>query len=112
MAGHPRFKELLEEIKDLHERKNTNYATEEDPLSNLRKSESFGIPGYMGCLVRMSDKWSRIQELTKGKEDLVGESLKDTLQDLASYSLLCIILLEEYERKTPSKSGKTSKKSV
>lgn len=93
--GHPRFYQLLEEIADLHARKNANYSKDNDPLSNLRMCESFGVPAWIGVLIRMGDKWSRIQELAKGKPDLVGENIQDTLQDLAVYSLLAIVLLEE-----------------
>lgn len=99
LHGHPRFYELIEEIKDLHNRKNNNYAEDTDPLSNLKGAELFGIPAWKGVLVRLTDKWSRIQQLSKGKQDLVGESLVDTLQDMAVYSLLCIILYEEYLKK-------------
>ncbi len=31
--GHPRFYELLEELKELHGRKNADYSKEEDSLS-------------------------------------------------------------------------------
>jgi hypothetical protein len=85
-------------MEDLHDRKNSNYSADHDPLSNLKASEEFGIPGYIGTMIRMSDKWSRLVQLMRGKEDLVGESMKDTLLDLAVYSLLEIILLEEHER--------------
>jgi hypothetical protein len=97
--GHPRFYQLLQEIENLHDRKNNNYSKDTDPLSNLRQSESFGIPAYLGCLVRMSDKWSRLQELAKGKKDEVGESFTDTLMDMAVYALLDIILFEEEVKK-------------
>lgn len=99
LYGHPRFYELLEEIKDLHSRKNANYAEDNDPLSNLRACEAFGLPAWKGVLTRLTDKWSRIVQLTKGKPDVVGESIVDTLQDMAVYSLLCIILYEEAGKK-------------
>lgn len=105
--GHPRFYQLLEQIGDLHDRKNKNYSKDSNPLSNLRQCESFGIPAYLGALVRLSDKWARIQELAKGKKDLVGESFTDTLMDMSVYALLCIILYEEQEAlsKTPQKAS-------
>ena len=103
--GHPRFYELLKVIEDLHDRKNSNYSKDADPLSNLRQSESFGIPAYLGCLVRMSDKWSRLQELAKGKKDEVGESFTDTLMDMAVYSLLDIILFEEMQKEQSPKQS-------
>lgn len=93
--GHPRFYELLEEIAKLHSVKNRGYANRE-PLSNLRQCEQFGIPAWKGTLVRLGDKWSRIMSLVgQGKAGMGDESLKDTLKDMAVYSLLCVILLEE-----------------
>ena len=96
--GHPRFYKLLEEMADLHSRKNANYTAGQDHFANIRESEKFNIPAWKGTLVRMGDKWNRIISLARGNQDLVGESVKDTLMDLAVYSLICIILLEEKEK--------------
>lgn len=96
--GHPRFYELLEEMRETHNRKNHDYATDTDPLSNLRLCETFGVEAWLGTLVRMADKWSRITELSKKEAMVADESIKDTLIDLANYSLLCYILLEEHEK--------------
>lgn len=93
--GHPRFFELTKEMEDIHERKNQNYATTENPLSNLKDVSELGIDPFLGCLVRMADKWSRLKQLATGKPDVVGESIEDTLKDLANYCLLAIILWEE-----------------
>ena len=92
--GDPRFYKLLEEIADLHSRKNHDYAKSDEPLSNFRRAEAFGIEAWRGILIRMSDKWSRIEELSKGKQPK-NESLRDSLIDNAVYSLLCVLLLEE-----------------
>jgi hypothetical protein len=94
IGGHPRFFELLEEMKTLHASKGHDYSKTEDPLSNLRSCEAFGIDAWKGVLIRMSDKWSRIRELTNGKT-AKHESLRDSLFDLSAYALLCLILLEE-----------------
>ena len=98
-GGHPRFYQLLDEIADLHARKNNNYSADSDPLSNLRFCESFGVPATTGVMVRLGDKFSRLCQLMQGKKDLVGESIKDTLMDNAIYSLLEIILIEEEAKK-------------
>lgn len=97
--GHPRFYELLSIIEDIHDKKNANYSRDDDPLSNLRACEEFGIPATLGTMVRMSDKWARLVQLMGGKQDRVGESIRDTLIDLAVYSLLEVILIEEQEEK-------------
>jgi hypothetical protein len=90
----PAFIALLKEIEALHEAKNHDYSTDADPLSNLRRSEAFGVPAFKGVLVRLSDKWSRIEQLAAGKTPK-NESLRDSLIDNAVYSLLAILLLEE-----------------
>ena len=97
--GHPRFYKLLEEMGDLHSRKNANYTAGQDHFANIRESEKFNIPAWKGTLVRMGDKWNRIISLAKGSPDMVGENIRDTLMDMAVYSLICIILLEEKDNK-------------
>jgi hypothetical protein len=99
--GHPRFYELLDEMKRIHSMKNADYSKDEDPLSNFRIIESIGIPAWIGIVVRLSDKLSRIMQLTRkalgGREAAVkDETVKDTLIDLANYSILCTILYEEW----------------
>jgi len=95
-AGHPRFYELIEAMRNLHDRKNADYSKTGDPLSNFRLCRAFGIAPWKGALVRMSDKWSRITELAGDKtEKVADEKITDTLMDLAIYALLTIILREE-----------------
>ncbi len=93
----PKFMALIDEIVALHESKNSDYASDADPLSNLRRSEAFGVPAWQGALVRMTDKWSRIEQLASGKVPK-HESLRDSLIDNAVYSLLTVLLLEEAQR--------------
>lgn len=93
--GSPRFYEIIEELKKLHHNKNANYATDQDPFSNFKECERMNIPAWKGCLVRMLDKVSRLVELSKGKPDMVKESITDSLRDLAVYSIICEILYEE-----------------
>lgn len=96
--GDPRFYDLLEEIAELHSRKNHDYAKTTEPLSNFNRSASLGVEPWRGVLVRMSDKWSRIEQLAGGKV-AKNESLRDSLVDLAVYALIDILLLEDEESK-------------
>lgn len=92
---------LLERMKTLHEKKNAGYAGQDnpDPWANFRMSESFGVSAFKGCLVRMSDKYIRVTNLIKNPaNEQVGESVKDTLFDLAAYALIAICLMEEHEK--------------
>ena len=96
LGGHPKFYELLLKIAKLHAYKNSDYAGNDDPLSNLRGSERLGIPAWKGVLVRIGDKFDRINNIAKkGSISVKSESIKDTLEDMAVYSLLCHILYDE-----------------
>lgn len=98
LPGDPRFHALLEQIGQLHAKKQADYGAAGDPFANVRASEDFGVPGWVGCAVRMNDKMRRLMTASKkGKEALENESLRDSFLDLAVYSLIGIILLEEEE---------------
>jgi len=94
-----RYLDLLEQMKDLHIRKNAGYAGDNpDPWANFRMSEMLGTPAHIGCLIRLSDKWIRVTNLIKNPDnDQVGENIKDTLFDLAAYALITVCLYEEME---------------
>jgi len=100
LYGHPGFYDLLIKMAEIHEIKNKGYGIG-NPLGNFKESERFGIPAWKGCLVRMTDKVSRIYNLVQKMNDpeyadaVKMENLEDTLIDLANYSLLCILLLRE-----------------
>lgn len=94
----PKFHALVAEIQSLHDAKSHDYAQDADPLSNLRMARSVGVEPWRGVLVRLTDKWSRIQQLSCGKVPK-NESLRDSLIDNAVYSLLAVVLLDESEGK-------------
>jgi len=88
--GSKEYYKIIEELKQIHSDKNHDYADNSDPLSNFKECEKFGIPAWKGCLVRMSDKWCRIVQLTK--KEAKNESIEDSLKDLANYAVLCLVL--------------------
>jgi len=91
------FEELLEELKELHNRKSHDYAGE-DRLANFRLSRMLGIEPWIGCLIRAGDKYSRLCQFARSKELKVkDETVEDTLKDLSIYALLAIQLFEEKE---------------
>ena len=96
---HARYRELLDRMWEMHHAKGADYSGAQDTLRNLRECERFGVSAVLGTLVRMSDKWQRVTNLLgSGQGPAVkAESVKDTLLDLAAYSLLEILLIEETE---------------
>jgi hypothetical protein len=97
-APHPssrRFLELLDEMAELHRSKSRDYGSEEDPLANIRHGADYvSIEAWRGCMVRIADKVQRLRTYCKTGR-LVHEGVRDTLLDLAAYSLLAIVLFEE-----------------
>lgn len=88
------FYTALMEIAELHARKQKDYGTEHDPFANVRASEDFSIPAWVGAMLRGNDKVSRIKTyISKGT--LANEGVEDAFQDLATYSLIALVLFRE-----------------
>ena len=93
-----RFEELLEDMKEIHDKKRHDYANENDIFANFRHSELAGIPAWKGTAIQLGDKFSRLMEFAKKETlEVKDESIKDTLLDLANYALITHILYEEVQ---------------
>ena len=91
------FFDLCDALKEMHRRKSRDYGcpSGEDPLANIRNGAKFvGIPSWKGAMVRLSDKVTRLAAYNATGR-LENESLEDNLFDLASYSLLALLLHRE-----------------
>ena len=89
-----RFDAVLAEIRAMHDRKNADYGTAADPYANVRASEDFGIPGWVGAVLRAGDKQRRLQAAARGSA-LANEGIRDSLIDNAVYYLIAAILFDE-----------------
>lgn len=78
----------------LHSQKQRDYGRDHDPFSNVRASEEWGVPGWVGCMIRANDKIRRLQTFA-AKGNLANESVRDSFLDLAVYSLIGLTLYEE-----------------
>ena len=86
---------LLDELRQLHLSKSQDYGSEVDPLANIRQGADFvDIESWRGCMVRIADKVQRLRTYCRTGR-LVHEGVRDTLLDLAAYSLLAIVLHQE-----------------
>jgi hypothetical protein len=90
------FDKVLAEMKAMHDRKQADYGRAElgDPFANVRASEDFGIPGWVGCMTRANDKMRRLQAAARG-QNLKNESIEDSLMDLAVYAVIALVLYRE-----------------
>ncbi len=91
MSEIPGFKDILDEMYELHKKKNNDYSGQANPFKNFELCEQLGICSVQeGILVRMSDKMSRISTLKNSKGKVKDESIRDTYVDLANYSVISI----------------------
>lgn len=84
-------------MAEIHSIKNQDYAnSESDPFRNFKMSELVGVSPWRGCLIRLGDKFIRINNLANKENPAVKtESIQDTLMDLSIYALITRILYEE-----------------
>lgn len=78
---------------------NENYQTFLDKNADYGNSfeKSLDDFGYVAGIVRISDKYNRLYNLTQNKQN-VSESLSDTLNDMANYCMMLSVWMEEEER--------------
>lgn len=87
MANIERHEQICEEIKELYKRKNADYG------DSFHKT--FIEEGMAMARIRLSDKLDRFKTLTRNKNQQVKEeTIRDTLIDLANYSIMTILELE------------------
>lgn len=91
------FAAALEEIRELHDRKQKDYGRATDPFANVRASEAFGVPAWLGAVMRANDKMIRIQTFAQ-KGELANESVEDSIKDAATYFTIALVLYREATR--------------
>ena len=80
-------KAICNEMNILYERKNRDYG---DSFHTSYLEERMAM-----ARIRLGDKLNRFKTLTKGEQQMVNdESIRDTLMDLANYSIMAIMELD------------------
>lgn len=93
---------LLRQIHDTYIKKNHDYG---DSFS-----KSYKKYGLVAAMVRMEDKWNRLDNLAMGAEQKVSdESIRDTLLDLAGY---CIMATMELDKQKSAENQKAFEEQV
>lgn len=100
--GHPRFVDKSVEKLILHDRKNGDYAGDDDPLGNFNRVAQImrlydlnpdNPADY--CLILAMKQIDAIMSLRSRKSPGHVESLKDRAQDVSNYYTIFEILLDE-----------------
>lgn len=83
------FEMFIAEMLDTYKKKNADYGN-----SFAETIQEFG---YIPAVARINDKLKRVKNMVKGNEMNVNESMRDNLMDIAVYSVLTIIELDNQE---------------
>jgi len=78
----------------LHDRKQRDYGKDDDPFANVRASSEWGMPEWVGAMLRLTDKVRRLQAL-RANGRLANESAEDSMRDIAVYAIIALVLFEE-----------------
>ena len=85
----------------LHDAKNHDYATAENPYKNLEGVSRIGIEPWRGIVIRLMDKFERVEQYcTNGELAIKSEGMEDTFKDIAVYSTLAMILFRKEQERT------------
>lgn len=85
--SNPKFHAMLEKMADMHNKKNSDYAEQDNPYSNFEYvAHMTGLSVQQVILVQVCNKIARAVQL-EGKE-AKNEAIEDTLLDLAVYSTI------------------------
>jgi hypothetical protein len=95
-----RFQQEVAKLVELHNKKQADYGRDNDPFANVRASAEWGIPPWVGALVRAGDKFKRLQKAARGGT-MANESVLDSFDDLAVYAIIGKILYLEGEQEEP-----------
>ena len=93
-TGTARFHEILKELGELQDKKQADYGRDNDPFANVRASEEWGVPAWIGAMIRLTDKVRRLQRFAQ-RGSLMNEGAEDSLRDIAVYAIIALVLLEE-----------------
>ena len=83
------FRQIAKEIGDLHEAKDKAYGN-----SFGQTYEKLGI---ISAVTRISDKYNRLCNMATSPTPIndCGESLEDTLKDMAAYCIMTIVAMRD-----------------
>lgn len=82
-------REICGKMSEIYEKKNHDYG---DSFSQLFKKY-----GMAYSLIHMEEKLARIEQLSNNANKVEGESIKDSLLDLANYAILTLLELKTKE---------------
>lgn len=94
LSQQPKLRGNVQQFMDITTNMAKTYAAKNHDYGNSfeQSCNKFGI---IAAIVRMSDKMNRLESLAVKRAEVKDESIKDTLLDLASYSVITFMWLDK-----------------
>lgn len=97
LGTRPVLSDNVEQFMSITQNMAKTYAAKNHDYGNSFE-ESLDEFGLVASVVRLGDKMNRIKSLIKKEAQVKDESIKDTLLDLASYSVMTLMWLNKQQR--------------
>ena len=97
LGSRPVLSDNVQSFMDITTNMAKTYAAKNHDYGNSfeRSCDKFGI---IASVVRLGDKMNRIESLTTKEAEVKEESIKDTLLDLATYSIMTLMWLNKVNK--------------
>lgn len=96
------FDKFTSKMKDVLLSKSNDYSIEEDVLSNFKYAGNIcGLKPDQNCLSLIATKVARLGVLLKSEKEPSNESIKDSVLDLANYTILLGMILDSQIKNYP-----------
>lgn len=94
LGSRPALEENVQRFMDITTNMAKTYAAKNHDYGNSfeQSCNKFGI---IAAVVRMGDKMNRLESLAVKRAEVKDESIKDTLLDLATYSIMALMWLNQ-----------------
>lgn len=96
LGSRPKLSDSVEQFMDITANMAKTYAAKNHDYGNSFE-QSLDKFGLVASIVRMGDKMNRIESLSKKEAEVKDESIKDTLLDLATYSIMTVMWLSKQQ---------------
>lgn len=94
LGNRPKLSDNVEQFMNITNNMVKTYAAKNHDYGNSFE-QSLDKFGLLAAVVRMGDKMNRIESLSKKEAEVKDESIKDTLLDLATYSIMTLMWLSK-----------------
>lgn len=97
LGSRPALEENVQRFMDITTNMAKTYAAKNHDYGNSfeQSCNKFGI---IAAVVRMGDKMNRLESLVVKRAEVKDESIKDTLLDLATYSIMTLMWLNKVNK--------------